>query len=154
MCGIAGIVDLRGVSEIADGLLRSMTDALTHRGPDESGYHRAPGVGLGHRRLSIIDLASGQQPMASEDQRVWLTFNGEIYNFQDLRAQLEAAGYSFRTHSDTEVLLNAWRHWGEDCVRRLRGMFAFALWDANRETLFMARDHLGVKPLSNGTALI
>ncbi len=147
MCGIAGIVDLRGLSEIAAGLLRGMTDALTHRGPDESGYHFAPGVGLGHRRLSIIDLASGQQPMASEDRRVWLTFNGEIYNFPDLRVQLEAAGYHFRTHSDTEVLLNAWRHWGEDCVRRLRGMFAFAVYDAERETLFMARDHLGVKPL-------
>ncbi len=147
MCGIAGIVDLRGVSEIADGLLRGMTDALTHRGPDESGYHRAPGVGLGHRRLSIIDLASGQQPMASEDRRCWLTFNGEIYNFQALRQQLEAAGYRFRTHSDTEVLLNAWRHWREDCVGHLRGMFAFAVWDADSETLFMARDHLGVKPL-------
>ena len=147
MCGIAGIVDLRGGGEISEGLLRAMTDALTHRGPDESGYHLAAGVGLGHRRLSIIDLASGQQPMASEDRRCWLTFNGEIYNFQALRQQLEAAGYRFRTHSDTEVLLNAWRHWGEDCVGRLRGMFAFAVWDADRETLFMARDHLGVKPL-------
>ena len=147
MCGIAGVVDIRGRSEIADSLLRGMTDALTHRGPDESGYHLEPGVGLGHRRLSIIDLASGQQPMPSADRRCWLTFNGEIYNFQELRAELQAAGYVFRTHSDTEVLLNAWRHWREDCVRRLRGMFAFAVWDAEQETLFMARDHLGVKPL-------
>ena len=147
MCGIAGIVDLLGQREIAASLLRGMTDALTHRGPDESGYHLEPGVGFGHRRLSIIDLASGQQPMASDSRRCWLTFNGEIYNFQALRQELEAAGYRFRTHSDTEVLLNAWLHWHEDCVRHLRGMFAFAVWDAESETLFMARDHLGVKPL-------
>ncbi|MCC6710520.1 MAG: amidotransferase 1, exosortase A system-associated [Gammaproteobacteria bacterium] len=147
MCGIAGIVDLRGVAEIDERLLRNMTDALTHRGPDECGYHREPGVGFGHRRLSIIDLASGQQPMASDDRRCWLTYNCEIYNYQELRTELEAAGYSFRTHSDTEVLLKSWLHWQEDCVRRLRGMFAFAVWDAARETLFLARDHLGVKPL-------
>jgi asparagine synthase (glutamine-hydrolysing) len=147
MCGIAGIVDLRGKREIAVPLLRHMTDALTHRGPDESGLHIGPGVGLGHRRLSIIDLASGQQPMATEDERVWLTYNGEIYNFRELRSELEAAGYTFRTRSDTEVLLRGWQHWGEDCVTHFRGMFAFAIWDESRQMLFLARDRLGVKPL-------
>ncbi len=147
MCGIAGIVDLRGKREIGQSLLRRMTDALTHRGPDESGLHLEPGVGFGHRRLSIIDLASGQQPMATEDERCWLTYNGEIYNFLELRAELERAGYTFRTRSDTEVLLRGWQHWGEDCVKHFRGMFAFAIWDAARATLFLARDRLGVKPL-------
>ena len=147
MCGIAGIVDLRETRDVGQPLLRAMTDALTHRGPDESGLHLEPGVGLGHRRLSIIDLASGQQPMASEDQRCWLTYNGEVYNFRELRTELEAAGYPFRTHSDTEVLLRGWQHWGEDCVRHFRGMFAFAVWDAGQRVLFLARDRLGVKPL-------
>lgn len=147
MCGIAGIVDLRGKRDIESPLLRRMTDALTHRGPDESGLHLEPGVGFGHRRLSIIDLASGQQPMATEDERCWLTYNGEIYNFHELRAELERAGYTFRTRSDTEVLLRGWQHWGEDCVTHFRGMFAFAIWDATRGTLFLARDRLGVKPL-------
>ena len=147
MCGIAGIVDVAGTMTIGAELLRQMTDALTHRGPDESGYHLEPGVGFGHRRLSIIDLASGQQPMASEDQRCWLTYNGEIYNYRELRQELAANGYRFRTQSDTEVLLKAWLHWGDDCVGRLRGIFAFAIWDADRQTLFLGRDHLGVKPL-------
>ncbi|MGE0859505.1 MAG: XrtA/PEP-CTERM system amidotransferase [Gammaproteobacteria bacterium] len=147
MCGIAGMVDLRGRAEIPEALLRSMTDAVTHRGPDESGLHLEPGVGLGHRRLSIIDLASGQQPMASEDRRVWVTFNGEIYNFMEIRAELQAAGHRFWTRSDTEVILAAWRQWGEASVTRMRGMFAFAVWDADAETLFLARDRLGVKPL-------
>jgi asparagine synthase (glutamine-hydrolysing) len=147
MCGIAGIVDLAGRREPDAALVRRMTDALTHRGPDESGVHCAPGVGLGHRRLSIIDLASGQQPMASDDRQCWLTFNGEIYNFRELRAELEAAGHVFHTRSDTEVLLRGWLTWGEDCVRRFRGMFAFAIWDARSETVFLARDRLGIKPL-------
>lgn len=147
MCGIAGIVDLNGTSEVSEPLLRAMTDALTHRGPDESGLHLAPGVGLGHRRLSIIDLASGQQPMASPDGRCWLTYNGEIYNYRELRTELEQAGHAFLTRSDTEVLLHAWLEWGEDCVGRLRGMFAFAVWDGAREALFLARDRLGIKPV-------
>ena len=141
------MVDLRGRAEIPEALLRSMTDAVTHRGPDESGLHLEPGVGLGHRRLSIIDLASGQQPMASEDRRVRVTFNGEIYNFMEIRAELQAAGHRFQTRSDTEVILAAWRQWGEASVTRMRGMFAFAVWDADAETLFIARDRLGVKPL-------
>ena len=147
MCGIAGIVDLTGTRELDAGLLRRMTDALTHRGPDESGVHQAPGVGLGHRRLSIIDLASGQQPMASDDRRCWLTYNGEIYNFRELRGELEDAGHVFHTRSDTEVLLRGWLEWGEDCVSHFRGMFAFAIWDENLKTLFLARDRLGIKPL-------
>ena len=138
---------MRERRSVNESLLRRMTDVLTHRGPDESGIHRDAGIGLGHRRLSIIDLASGQQPMANDDRSVWLTYNGEIYNFRDLRAELEAAGFSFRTHSDTEVLLRAWEHWGEACVPRLRGMFAFAIWDARDDVLFLARDRLGIKPL-------
>lgn len=147
MCGIAGIVDLEGTRTADRALLERMTDALTHRGPDESGYHIEPGAALGHRRLSIIDLASGQQPMSDEAGEVWLSYNGEIYNFRELRSELEAAGYAFRTRSDTEVLLRAWQHWGERCVERLRGMFAFAVWDRRRRTLFLARDRLGIKPL-------
>ncbi|MEQ8493813.1 MAG: amidotransferase 1, exosortase A system-associated, partial [Gammaproteobacteria bacterium] len=147
MCGIAGVIDLAGRREPDAAQLRRMTDALTHRGPDESGLHCAPGVGLGHRRLSIIDLASGQQPMASDDRQCWLTYNGEIYNYRELRAELEAAGQVFHTRSDTEVLLRAWLVWGEACVSRFRGMFAFAIWDERCETVFLARDRLGIKPL-------
>ena len=147
MCGIAGIIDLREQREINRALLREMTDSMTHRGPDESGLHIEPGVGLGHRRLSIIDLASGQQPMHNQADDVILTYNGEIYNFQALRDELEQAGYTFSTHSDTEALLHAWEHWGEDCVAHLRGMFAFAVWDRRRQTLFLARDRIGIKPL-------
>ena len=158
MCGIAGIVDLHGEQEVDLALVRRMTDALTHRGPDESGFHHEPGVGLGHRRLSIIDLATGQQPMSDESRHCWLTYNGEIYNFRQLRAELEGEGFHFRTRSDTEVLLRAWQHWGEACVQHLRGMFAFAIWDRSREILFLARDRLGIKPLfyallPNGNAI-
>ena len=124
-----------------------MNESQHHRGPDESGLHVEPGVGLGHRRLSIIDLSTGQQPLYSEDGTVCIVFNGEIYNYRDLIVQLTNLGYTFRTRSDTEAIVHAWRAWGEDCVSRLRGMFAFAIWDRNRETLFLARDRLGVKPL-------
>ena len=128
-------------------LLTRMTEALHHRGPDESGYHVEPGVGLGHRRLSIIDVATGQQPLFNEDGSVAVVFNGEIYNYQSLIPELAALGHVFRTRSDTEVIVHAWEAWGERCVERFRGMFAFALWDRNRDTLFLARDRLGVKPL-------
>ncbi len=124
-----------------------MTDAITHRGPDESGLHLEPGVGLGHRRLSIIDIASGQQPLFNDDQSVAIVFNGEIYNFVKLRTELEGKGYRFQTHSDTEVILRAWEAWGSDCVQHLRGMFAFAIWDQRRRHIFLARDRLGIKPL-------
>ena len=147
MCGLAGIFESRSQAPIDRALLRRMTDSQSHRGPDDSGYFTAPGVGLGHRRLSIIDLSGGHQPLFNEDGSVVVVYNGEIYNFQDLVEELSAAGHVFRTHCDTEVVVHAWEEWGEDCVQRFRGMFAFALWDANRETLFLARDRLGIKPM-------
>ena len=147
MCGITGIVDLKGKREIPRALLSRMNQTQAHRGPDADGLHLEPGVGLGHRRLSIIDLATGQQPLFNEDGSVVVVFNGEIYNYQALIPELTALGHVFRTKSDTEVIVHAWEAWGEACVERFRGMFAFALWDRNRETLFLARDRLGVKPL-------
>ncbi|WP_020485044.1 XrtA/PEP-CTERM system amidotransferase [Methylomonas sp. MK1] len=147
MCGIVGIFDITGASEIDRNLLSRMNESQFHRGPDEGGLHTEPGLGFGHRRLSIIDLSSGQQPMHSQDGNVVLTYNGEVYNFPELREELEALGFSFRTHCDTEVILYAWQAWGESCVERLRGMFAFGIWDRPRQTLFLARDRLGVKPL-------
>jgi asparagine synthase (glutamine-hydrolysing) len=147
MCGIAGIFDLSGNGHISEGLLRRMTDAIAHRGPDGEGYYHAPGVGLGHRRLAIIDVANGQQPMFNEDQSVALVFNGQIYNYRPLMKELIDRGHKFRTHCDTEVLVHAWEEWGAAFVSRLRGMFAFALYDRNRATLLLARDRLGKKPL-------
>ncbi|MCP5140741.1 MAG: amidotransferase 1, exosortase A system-associated [Gammaproteobacteria bacterium] len=148
MCGLVGIFDLRdGARGIDRDLLERMNDRQLHRGPDESGLHVEAGVGLGHRRLSIIDLASGQQPLFNEDHSVVVVYNGEIYNFPELSEQLAAAGHTFRTHCDTEVIVHAWEQWGEACVERFRGMFAFALWDRNRRTLFLARDRMGIKPL-------
>jgi asparagine synthase (glutamine-hydrolysing) len=124
-----------------------MCQAIAHRGPDGDGFYFEPGVGLGHRRLAVIDLVSGGQPMLSPDQTVCLIFNGEIYNFQEIRAELERRGRPFVTKSDTEVLLQAWQEWGPDCVSRLTGMFAFAIWDSKEQSLFLARDRLGEKPL-------
>jgi len=147
MCGIVGIFDTTGRREIAEDLLTRMNQTQVHRGPDEQGLHIEPGVGLGHRRLSIIDLASGQQPLFNEDHSVVVTYNGEIYNFAELSTELKSRGHQFRTHCDTEVIVHAWEEWGESCVERFRGMFAFAVWDRNRETLFLARDRLGIKPL-------
>lgn len=147
MCGIVGLFDTRGKKAIDPQLLARMNQTQFHRGPDEGGVHIEPGVGLGHRRLSIIDLSTGQQPLFNEDGSVVVVFNGEIYNFQELAAELAALGHRFRTHSDTEVIVHAWEQWGEDCVTRFRGMFTFGLWDRNQETLFLARDRLGVKPL-------
>jgi asparagine synthase (glutamine-hydrolysing) len=147
MCGIVGIFDGRGRRAIDRRLLERMNDSQRHRGPDDAGLFVIPGIGLGHRRLSIIDLAGGQQPLFNEDETVVVVFNGEIYNFQALATELQAAGHRFRTHSDTEVIVHAWEEWGEGCVERFRGMFAFALWDSNRETLFLGRDRLGKKPL-------
>src|SRR5574340_816000 len=147
MCGITGIFDTRGAGEISRELLHRMNETQFHRGPDEGGLHLEPGVGLGHRRLSIIDLSTGQQPLFNEDGSVVVVFNGEIYNFQQLVPELEALGHSFRTHSDTEVIVHAWEAWGRGCVERFRGMFAFVLWDRKQETLFVVRDRFGVKPL-------
>ncbi|MBX3643363.1 MAG: amidotransferase 1, exosortase A system-associated [Rubrivivax sp.] len=147
MCGITGIFDTRADRPISRAALQRMNQSQVHRGPDEGSLHLEPGVGFGHRRLSIIDVATGQQPLFNEDGSVAIVFNGEIYNFQELIPQLQALGHVFRTKSDTEVIVHAWEAWGEACVQRLRGMFAFALWDRNRQTLFLARDRLGVKPL-------
>jgi len=147
MCGLVGIFDSRGRREIDGSLLRRMNDRISHRGPDGDGRHLGPGIGLGHRRLAIIDLGGGHQPMYNEDGQVAVVFNGEIYNYKDLVQELEASGHVFRSHCDTEVIVHAWEEWGPECVARFRGMFAFALWDEGRETLFLARDHLGKKPL-------
>jgi asparagine synthase (glutamine-hydrolysing) len=147
MCGIVGIFDTRSKREINSQLLDRMNQTQFHRGPDEGGLHREPGLGFGHRRLSIIDLSSGQQPLFNEDHSVVVTYNGEIYNFQDLAEELAGLGHTFRTHCDTEVIVHAWEQWGESCVERFRGMFAFGLWDRNKQILFLARDRLGVKPL-------
>jgi asparagine synthase (glutamine-hydrolysing) len=158
MCGIVGIFDCRGRREVDRALLAQMNDSQTHRGPDDSGLYVKPGIGLGHRRLSIIDLSGGHQPLFNEDGSVVVVYNGEIYNFAELSKELAARGHRFRTSCDTEVIVHAWEEWGEACVERFRGMFAFAVWDENQETLFLARDRLGVKPLyyaslADGTVL-
>ncbi len=147
MCGITGIVDTLGKREIDRKILHRMNESQHHRGPDEGGIHIEPGVGFGHRRLSIIDLSSGQQPLFNEDGTVVIVYNGEVYNFRQLSEELKTAGHQFRTHCDTEVIVHAWEEWGAGCVERFRGMFAFAIWDRNQETLFIARDRLGIKPL-------
>ena len=151
MCGIVGLFDFGGTKEVSRSLIERMNQSQFHRGPDEGGIHLEPGVGLGHRRLSIIDLSTGQQPLFNEDHSVVVVFNGEIYNYQELMPELIERGHHFRTRSDTEVIVHAWEEWGEACVSRFRGMFAFALWDRNRQTFFLARDRLGVKPLYYAT---
>lgn len=147
MCGIAGRFNYDARQPVDRRVLANMTDVLAHRGPDASGYLVEPGVGLGHRRLSIIDLSTGDQPVSNEDQTVWTVFNGEIYNFADVRAVLISLGHQFRTSSDTEVIVHAYEQWDERCVEHFRGMFAFAVWDARRRRLMLARDRVGVKPL-------
>lgn len=146
MCGIAGIVDLKQ-RPIERAVLKRMCDRIAHRGPDDESYYFNSIAGLGQRRLSIIDLAGGQQPMSNEDESIWVTYNGEIYNFQELRPQLEALGHHFATRSDTEVLLHGYEQYGLDSLKQLRGMFAIALWDENTQTLLLARDRVGKKPL-------
>lgn len=148
MCGIAGFVDFSGHDrDQARTRLKRMTDSIIHRGPDEEGAYVDSFAAFGHRRLSIIDLSSGQQPMATEDGALQIVFNGEIYNFLEIRRELEAQGHVFRTHCDTEVILLGYRQWGEACVERMNGMFAFAIWDSRRRKLFLARDRVGKKPL-------
>lgn len=147
MCGIVGIVSLNLRKPVDESRLKRMGDVLRHRGPDDEGWMVAGRVGLGHRRLSIIDLAGGHQPMANPDRSVWITYNGEVYNFKELREDLGSRGCAFTTKSDTEVVLRAYEVFGERCVERLRGMFAFAIWDQGRQRLFLARDRLGIKPL-------
>jgi asparagine synthase (glutamine-hydrolysing) len=147
MCGIAGLFHPELPKPVDPSRVKAMADVLAHRGPDGSGVWTAPGIGFGHRRLSIIDLATGDQPMVSADGALAVTYNGEIYNFREVRAALEPLGHVFRTESDTEVILAAWRQWGPACLGRFNGMFAFALYDSGRDALFLARDRLGVKPL-------
>ncbi|HEX9954942.1 MAG TPA: XrtA/PEP-CTERM system amidotransferase [Allosphingosinicella sp.] len=147
MCGVAGLFHPQVPKPVDPARVRAMADTLAHRGPDGSGVWTGPGVGFGHRRLSIIDLEGGVQPMLSADRKLALTYNGEIYNFREVRTELEGRGHTFSTESDTEVILAAWRQWGPDCLSRFNGMFAFALFDADADTLFLARDRLGVKPL-------
>jgi len=147
MCGIAGVLYADRERPAEHAILKAMGDAIAHRGPDAEGYHAERGVGLVHRRLSIIDLSGGDQPIGNEDGSIQVVFNGEIYNFHELRAALEAQGHRFRTNSDTEVLVHLYEECGERLVERLRGMFTFALWDSNNRRLLLARDRLGIKPL-------
>jgi len=154
MCGITGGCWIQKAEPLLESVLRRMTDVLSHRGPDDSGSYFATlntesvgGAALGFRRLSIIDLSGGHQPMSNEDGTIWIAFNGEVYNYRELKPQLEALGHKFRTASDTECLIHAYEQWGRDCVQHFRGMFAFAIWDDKRRTMFLARDRMGQKPL-------
>lgn len=147
MCGIAGILNYNKPEPVSGEVLSRMGEVIHHRGPDESGVEVMGRVGFAHARLSIIDLSHGQQPMFSADGKLCITYNGEIYNYPALRADLQAQGYEFRTNCDTEVILYAYRAWGEDCVNHLQGMFAFAIWDKDESKLFLARDRVGIKPL-------
>src|SRR5438309_2515795 len=148
MCGIAGFVggEARGAPE-AHAVIQQMCDVIEHRGPDDEGFYVETDVALGMRRLSIIDLVTGRQPISNEDGSIWIVFNGEIYNFQELRDDLIRRGHTFQTGTDTEVIVHLYEDEGERCVERLRGMFAFALWDKRERKLFIARDRVGVKPL-------
>src|SRR5882672_3353695 len=147
MCAICGVFNKNG-SPVSKDLLRSMTQTMRHRGPDDEGYQFFPGLAFGFQRLSIIDLSGGHQPMSNEDDTLWIVFNGEIYNFLELRQELEKSGrHRFKTKSDTELILHLYEDMGERCVDRLRGMFAFAIWDVKNEKLFLARDRFGKKPL-------
>ena len=147
MCGIAGILNLDG-APVSQAVLKKMTDAIAHRGPDGEGHYTDGYMGLGHRRLAIIDLSSaGHQPMISRDNGMVLSYNGEVYNYKELRIELESLGYQFHSTTDSEVVLNSWVEWGENCVHRFNGMFAFAVWDKHNQTLFLVRDRYGIKPL-------
>ncbi len=147
MCGLAGLFDRHGYRDYDPGLLGRMNRRQAHRGPDGEGLHRESGVGLGHRRLAVIDPEAGHQPLFNEDGSVAVVYNGEIYNFRELAETLRQRGHRLRTRCDTEVIVHAWEEWGATCVERFRGMFAFAVWDRPRQTLFLARDRLGIKPL-------
>jgi asparagine synthase (glutamine-hydrolysing) len=147
MCGIAGIVAADGLPPEEAARLPQMRDVIAHRGPDDAGLYVDPHAGLAHRRLSIVDLAAGHQPLANEDGSIWIVFNGEIYNHAQLRDELSAAGHRYRSRCDTETIVHAYEQWGDACVERFRGMFAFAIWDRTKRRLLLARDRLGIKPL-------
>ena len=147
MCGIAGKLFFEPSAKVGRADIQAMLRPIVHRGPDGQGIHLDGNAGLGHVRLSIIDLNTGAQPMTNEDETVWIVFNGEIYNFAALRDRLQAKGHVFCSQSDTEVIIHAYEEFGPDCVKELRGMFAFAIWDAKRRRLFVARDRVGIKPL-------
>jgi asparagine synthase (glutamine-hydrolysing) len=147
MCGICGKLEFHPEAKIAPNLVKQMADAIVHRGPDDEGYYVKGQIGLGFRRLSIIDLSGGHQPLSNEDDSIWIIFNGEIYNYQELRAELISKGHIFRTKSDTEIIVHLFEEYGRDCVKKLRGMFAFAIWDSVQKSLFLARDRVGIKPL-------
>ncbi|OGW85321.1 MAG: asparagine synthase (glutamine-hydrolyzing) [Omnitrophica bacterium RIFCSPLOWO2_01_FULL_45_10] len=147
MCGICGYIHLDRAKRVSQYILKNMMDTLANRGPDDEGAYLKDNVALGHRRLSIIDLESGHQPMANEDGSIIIVYNGEVYNFLSLKAELTRIGHKFRTHSDTEVIIHAYEEYGDDCVNRFNGMFAFAIWDSRAKRLFLARDKFGKKPL-------
>src|SRR5918996_2738986 len=147
MCGIGGIAYRDRDRPVNQDDLRRMCGTMIHRGPDDEGFYVDKHVGLAIRRLNIIDLVTGHQPITNEDGRVWIVFNGEIYNFPELRTEMERKGHRFATNSDTETIVHLYEEYGVDCVKKLNGMFAFAIWDSRNERLFLARDRLGVKPL-------
>ena len=146
MCGISGFISLSGKDNIDESLLKTMNRTQAHRGPDAEGYYFDQGIGLAHRRLSIIDVSSGQQPMFSDDNNIVIVFNGEIYNFLEINAKLEQKGHVFKTHSDTETIIRAYQEWGSDCLEHFNGMFAFVLYDKAQKSVFIARDRIGEKP--------
>jgi len=147
MCGICGKLNFDKNKDIDKGIIKIMCDTLVHRGPDDAGYYVDKNIGIGMRRLSIIDLNTGHQPISNEDGKIWIVFNGEIYNYKILRSELVNRGHRFKTISDTEAIIHLYEDYGVDCLKHLRGMFAFALWDIERERLFLARDRVGKKPL-------
>jgi len=147
MCGICGKLNFEKGAGVKPGLIRAMMDTIRHRGPDDEGLHMGPEVGLGFVRLSIIDLSSGHQPLSNEEGTVWIVFNGEIYNYRELRGFLLSKGHVFKTQTDTEVIVHLYEELGPQCLEKLRGMFALAIWDENTKTLFLARDRVGIKPL-------
>ena len=147
MCGIAGVMKFGHDARTDSGVVRRMCSAMTHRGPDDEGVYADGPAAIGMRRLSIIDVAGGHQPLSNENGTIWIVFNGEIYNHAELRKGLEERGHRYRTNSDTETIVHLYEEYGRDCVTHLRGMFAFAIWDRENGKLFVARDRLGIKPL-------
>src|SRR5580704_727826 len=147
MCGICGQFNFNSGAPIVLEDVAEMTRTMVHRGPDDEGFYVSGSIGLGFRRLSIIDLGAGRQPMSDAEESVWVVFNGEIYNFHEVRSELEAYGHQFRTNSDTEVIVHGYKQWGDDVLSHLNGMFGLAVWDVNKRRLMLARDRMGIKPV-------